>query len=512
MRNNEVFKHFAIQTRAVGISAAGCGKTELIVRSVSFCDGKQLILTHTHAGVDSIRLRLKKHGIKSKSYRVETIHSFALRYASAYPKLSSIETSKPEKSEDYIDVIKSATRFFSTNLARDIFQNSYCGIFVDEYQDCTIEQHNLIMEIACILPCRIVGDPLQAIFDFVEELVDWKKHVFPQFKNISNPQIPWRWKQKNPKLGKWLTNKVRPQLLKKNGCVFLDKELETIGCYWTKYSARKLTEVLYKSNKLSGCNFAICNPAIQQKPHEIARKLNNIYKSLEPLTSADICEKAEEIENSHGIKRLRLVLDFAKCCLTKISTDCKSILESIEKRQHQFRSRKKIAFYDLSERIGRDDSLSSILDLYIFLENSYKPTIYRYQLWREMLSGLKDISQGNDISLKEAVWNVRNKQIKAGRIIPYRCVSRTVLLKGLECDNTIIIDADDFDTKNLYVAMTRPSNKLYILSNSRLLMPSDKRPKCSKCNKLMLPRQGKYGPFLGCPNFPDCRETVQVKI
>ena len=512
MSSSEIFEKFASHSRAVSVSSAGCGKTELIVRSVACCDSIQLILTHTHAGVDSIRLRLKKHGIKSKNYRVETIHSFALRYASAYPKLSSIKTSSPETPEDYINVIKSATRLFSTSLARDVLQNSYCGVFVDEYQDCTIDQHILIIKIANILPCRIVGDPLQAIFDFGGgDMVDWDRHIFPNFARITNPQIPWRWKNQNPELGEWLTKKVRPQL-KDKGFVFIDKELESIGCFWTKHTERNITKVLFSSNKLTGSNFAICNPAIQQRPHTIAKKLNNIYKSIEPLTSVDICEKAEEIEKSIGIDRLRLVLKFAKKCLTKISTDCKSVLDAIERHGHKFRKQRKITFYELSLKIKIEKLFSPILELYQFLVNSYNPTIYRYQLWSEMLSGLRDVSLGCDISLKEAVWNSRNKQIKAGRVIPYRCISRTVLLKGLECENAIIIDSDSLDTENLYVAMTRPSKRLHLLSNSRLLVPLDKRPKCPECNKYMIPRVGEYSAFLGCPNFPKCKEIIKVNI
>ena len=46
---------------------AGHGKTEMIVDMVEHFDGKQLLLTHTHAGVDSLQKRLNTRKIpKSK--------------------------------------------------------------------------------------------------------------------------------------------------------------------------------------------------------------------------------------------------------------------------------------------------------------------------------------------------------------------------------------------------------------------------------------------------------------
>ena len=32
-------------------------------------------------------------------------------------------------------------------------------------------------------------------------------------------------------------------------------------------------------------------------------------------------------------------------------------------------------------------------------------------------------------------------------------------------------------------------------------------PKCDKCGKPMLLREGKYGKFYGCSNYPDCQNT-----
>ena len=65
---------FRIQRRVV--LPAGAGKTELIARATCFASetvGRQLILTHTHAGVHALRDRLARLGVAPQSYTLTTI-------------------------------------------------------------------------------------------------------------------------------------------------------------------------------------------------------------------------------------------------------------------------------------------------------------------------------------------------------------------------------------------------------------------------------------------------------
>ena len=165
-KNDSAPENLARQRRAVVVASAGCGKTQLIAEAVAYYSNRQLVLTHTHAGEHSLRNRMKKLGIPSSLYRLETIHSFALRHAAAYPKTSSLLSDRPKTTEEYNDVISSANKLFECSFTKKILKNSYAGIFVDEYQDCNIDQHQLICKVADFLPCRIVGDHLQGIFDF----------------------------------------------------------------------------------------------------------------------------------------------------------------------------------------------------------------------------------------------------------------------------------------------------------------------------------------------------------
>ena len=69
------------------VAPAGHGKTELLARAAA--QGQRtLILTHTHAGVHAIGARIKRMGIAKDSITIDTIASWASRYAYAFPKLA----------------------------------------------------------------------------------------------------------------------------------------------------------------------------------------------------------------------------------------------------------------------------------------------------------------------------------------------------------------------------------------------------------------------------------------
>ena len=48
-------------------------------------------------------------------------------------------------------------------------------------------------------------------------------------------------------------------------------------------------------------------------------------------------------------------------------------------------------------------------------------------------------------------------------MVVYRIVSRTLLIKGLEFDHSVVLDPSELDAKHLYVAMTRGARTLSIL-------------------------------------------------
>ena len=71
----------------------------------------------------------------------------------------------------------------------------------------------------------------------------------------------------------------------------------------------------------------------------------------------------------------------------------------------------------------------------------------------------------------DAAVRVREQNRLQGRSLPRRAVGSTLLLKGLEAEVAVILEADNLSPQNLYVAMTRGSKKLLVCSRSPVLNP-----------------------------------------
>jgi len=83
------------------------------------------------------------------------------------------------------------------------------------------------------------------------------------------------------------------------------------------------------------------------------------------------------------------------------------------------------------------------------------------------------LCDGSDnLSFYDAAIMVREQNRYYGRSLPKRGVGSTLLLKGLEAEVVVILNADVLDARNLYVAMTRGSKALTICSHSPVLNPN----------------------------------------
>ena len=209
------YKEFVSKEKSLLIAPAGYGKTHTIAECLKYTNGTQLILTHTHAGVASLKEKIKKIGIQTSRYKVETITSFAQKYVQSFYCGNDIPE-QDNKKEYFPFIIKKATDLMRLKPIKEIVRNTYAGIFVDEYQDCTISQHQFLLTLAEIVPTHILGDPLQGIFDFNKErLVDWDVDIDDFKENTFELSEAWRWKNTNPQLGICLSE-IREELINGN--------------------------------------------------------------------------------------------------------------------------------------------------------------------------------------------------------------------------------------------------------------------------------------------------------
>src|SRR5665647_810591 len=136
------YQDFISKEKSLLIAPAGYGKTHAIAECLKYsCDDeRQLILTHTHAGIASIKEKIKKFDLPSSKYQVETITGFAQKYTLAFYCLTDIPSQEDSRNY-YPFVILKATELLRKEAVKRIIAYSYQGLFVDEYQDCTVSQH-----------------------------------------------------------------------------------------------------------------------------------------------------------------------------------------------------------------------------------------------------------------------------------------------------------------------------------------------------------------------------------
>nr|WP_179338764.1 ATP-binding domain-containing protein [Winogradskyella ludwigii] len=359
-----------------------------------------------------------------------------------------------------------------------MISSTYSGLFVDEYQDCTIEQHKLILALSGLLPTRILGDHLQGIFDFNNgNLVDFNHKSMKEFKtNLFELEIPWRWYNNSRKdLGDDL-KAIREKLLNKEVIDLRDyKSIET-----NIFKENELTD--YRPNRYSKLMWKVINKnnnpllihpdstSIHPRLY-IIKKFNNSFSLLESIDNKDFYKFSKEIDGADTDNIASIVFKFSLSVFKK--TELKKWLNkngAISKRGEEDKARIEQLKTNF-EALKNDKSFLIISDSLEIIKNSLKITCYRKELLKSMIDALYQ-AHINDITVYEAMVDKRNKIRRMGRNIYGNCIGTTLLTKGLEFDTVVILNANNFKSpKHLYVALTRASKRLVVITTNPILNP-----------------------------------------
>ena len=275
------------------IAPAGYGKTHLIALAVKEARGQQLILTHTFAGVNSIKTKMGILGVPSSKFQIDTIASWTLRLCLAYPNSSGWRVDRPE-GKQWNQLYSSCSDLLKKEFIRHIISSTYSGMYVDEYQDCSQIQHSLVFTLAEFLPCRILGDPMQAIFDFADAPVDWDLCVYPHFDCLGELDIPWRWyNEKAYELGDWL-KEVREILVSGKKISFnkkLPNGVSKVDVDLNNYKNPKRHKLFYDFLKLDKDTVIAIHAGdsrSKHKTHQLAKNLAGKFSSIEEVEGRDL--------------------------------------------------------------------------------------------------------------------------------------------------------------------------------------------------------------------------------
>jgi hypothetical protein len=458
------------------IAAAGCGETEQIVKATAHGAGRRLILTHTHAGIDALRRRLNNHAVSSKRYAIDTIAGWCLRYAASYPVRSGLTITDPRGEQNWTEVYKAAHQLLATGAITRVLRASYCGVLVDEYQDCSSLQHSVVKAIAKVLPVCVFGDPMQAIFDFNGEApVDWSIEVFPTFPLAMTLTTPHRWYEHNNfAMANWL-ERVRSAL--ENGQpIDFDQAPRCVTWEWLPDQdgprQSKIVATCLSAMALDGNLVVIGDPVNLNGRAMIAKRLaKQGFSNIEPIDCKSLYTSARKMKSGNNQKRFEATLDFIKQCMSGV--DRADFIKAVA--SHKNGGRLGTAkFGDLVGlglalvEGGRDNECLALIEAFQQRPTTY---VFRQQMFSAMRSALRMTTTGDCPDLLTAVWEVQNRIRHAGRRISYRSVGSTLLVKGLEFANVVVVHSSSMNRKDWYVALTRGTHTLKVLSPNKRLTP-----------------------------------------
>lgn len=449
--------------RAYLIAAAGCGKTHLIADAVECTpDDRQLILTHTNAGVDVLRRRLAGRGIPDRRAHVETISGFALRYAAAYPGTCRVDVTQPAGA-GWRDVQRGAARFLATRAGRAVIADSYGGLYVDEYQDCTQYQHRLIRELAEVLPTRLLGDPMQAIFDFTGEPLVNLNAFDGDFERLEDLAIPWRWVTTNPLLGEWLLDARR--------CLLAGRDPDFRGGPLHLRRAGNVSKMTCTPEQVSACkdhgnaDSVVAIRRLQHAAHETASKLRGVFTSMEEMDCRELFAAADKLDRTSGPARAVTLLGFASRCMTKVSTYLSAASKTIAAgKTPATRAGRAAPAIRALALAAANDTPANLLSALREMTKLPDVVLYRAELYDEMCRTLQRAEHAPSQPYHDLAWSVRDQTRRHGRPPHGRVISRTLLVKGLEFDHALILDYGELSSATeKYVALTRPRRSLTVL-------------------------------------------------
>lgn len=477
MTESELAKVLAeYQGKGYVIAPAGFGKTHLIAMAIKLVSSRQLILTHTFAGVNALKKKMQTLGVSASKYQIDTIASWSLRLCLAYPKNSGWNIDSPNQ-EQWNQLYEASSFLLTKEFVKKIILATYSGVYVDEYQDCSNLQHKLTTALAEILPCRILGDPMQAIFDFNDEPVSWEESVYPSFACLGELKTPWRWNNAGAdSIGNWLMD-VRADL-KENGKINLSENLPKN--VFVKaidlddfMDANRLKPFYDLANKCKNETVVVIYPGAPQfknKTHTLARNLAGQYSSIEEVEGTALFSFIKKVLKAKTSSvRLKTVLDFAKDCMTSVT----SVLPAGTVRFEVAKISKSTKYPELAEAANNyyNNPSSQTLKLFLgLLKNNSETRLFRRDLFNRVLHVLDIHLQTPDITLEDAAKIFQREFRYKGRPINHtKIIGTTLLIKGLEYDHAIVVDAPSLSIKQLYVALTRGSKSITIISKKYVL-------------------------------------------
>jgi len=431
--------------------------------------------------VNALRRKMRTLCVSDRHYRIDTIASWALRLSLSYSGTSGWTDERPADNERWRALYEACALLLDHAFIRRIIRASYEGLYVDEYQDCSDAQHGVVLRLARDIPCRILGDPLQGIFDFEgQSPIEWARDVEGHFERLGALDVPHRWIQAGADdLGTWLRS-VRTQL-EQGQPIDLNAD-RPAAVTFTHANADPQALMQSQGN---ACRYFQCERAhtviaihkgsqdYKAKCHKLSRNLGGRYSSIEEVEGKDLFSFIRKLERARtDAARLREVVAFAKRCMTAVEQNLPAGTVRGEHVNIRANTRNPEAARKANAYLAAPDS-AAMNGFLLTLKLTPGVEIVRADLFYRALGVLGKHVLHPELSLAEAAEQYHGEFRYKGRPVGRRrLIGTTLLVKGLEFDHAIVLDAASLSKKELYVALTRGARSLTIISTNPVLNPA----------------------------------------
>ncbi len=432
--------------------------------------GRALVLTHTNTGVAALRRRLLKLGVAPTSADIQTIAAWSLRWCLRYPILGNVAIDVDGFPTAYNTHYEGARRILLSRALGTVLRATWDLVLVDEYQDCTEPQHEIVVAISRSLPVAVVGDPLQSIYNFASDpVVDWEQRVFKTFGAVALEWEPHRWAAANKQLGADLVEVRR--LLELGRAIDL-RDYSTIR--WTKGTNQNRIAAAKRTANRTGTSLVITK--FRPQSVKLAKNCSGLLEALEDVAGEALIGLAVALDGCEAEQRRSLLCSFAGKCISKLPNQFKGRMKAIEDGE--------IPKYQIDSKLGpvtaaavaagngEPGELGVLCDRIGQLADI---VVARREIWTDLRRTIFLCSSDPALTYQEAAKFVRSRRWSDHRQVSAGFSATTLLVKGLEYDHVFVADADDLSTEELYVAMTRACESLEVSSLTPIISPTSNR-------------------------------------
>ena len=468
---------FLLANKSIIIAPAGYGKTYTIAEAISSYHGdkKVLVLTHTHAGIASLREKFEQKGLAPSTYHLDTICSFALDLTKTYHVHKNDIPKESDANALFDFAVEHATIILRANPIKHLLSIKFEHLVVDEYQDCSLAQHQMVLELAKTLKTHLLGDPLQGIFGFRgQQIVDFNDDSFSPFlQNCQLLETPWRWKNAGQDaLGQDLA-RIREKLLAGEEIDLREyhsiKWVQGAEDDYVKPQTNVRTALFQELNR----GAVVIHPnSTSIEPRKSVVKHFPMLQLIEPIDGKEYYSCCQQFDSHSGQPLIKDISDMMrkicnKSCINNWIKPDGTLINKRKQDEQAIKSKLESAMNPLL----KEKTYMNIANLIVAIARLPEIVIYRKEFIRDIYHTLVD---ANKLGLTASEAIVRNRNIlrRKGRKIMQKSIGTTLLTKGLEFCDVVVLNAQQFtDPKHLYVALTRSCERLIVVSDSAVLHP-----------------------------------------